>query len=134
MSNTNNTAPEAARLVGQSSMPRSSASTLSAYDARLGLAKLELSELENWQARWALARGSRSTYAFSSWTPALLPVLFLIAGSWIADTSVAPGDTVTRYLAYAVSALAGLVFFLVWTVRTLDRRLNAIAEIIDQKK
>ena len=111
----------------------STAGSLAVGDARIGLAKLELTELERKQARWALARGTRSIRSFSNWAPGF-SVLIYFAGVWIANTYVDPSDRVTLYLAYVVSALTWLVVFLGWTVRNLSRRLDAVTEIIEQQK
>ena len=60
--------------------------------------------------------------------------MIYFAGSWIANAYVDRSNTATLYLAYVVSALTGIVFALGWTIKTLIRRLDAIAEIIEQQK
>ena len=106
----------------------------STADAQIGLAKFELSQLERRQARWALARGMHSIRSVSNWGPGLVGAVIYIAGTWIVNAYVDGSNTVTLYLAYVVCALTGLVFSLGWTVRTLNRRLDAVTEIMEQQK
>ena len=113
---------------------RSTAGPLADGDALIGLAKLELTDLERKQARWALARGSHSMRSFSSLGPGLAGTLIYFAGIWIANAYVDHSNTVTLYLAYAVSALTGLAFTLGWSFRNLSRRLDAVVEIIEQQQ
>jgi hypothetical protein len=119
--------------IGAAAAPATSGSLVNG-EALIGLAKLELSELERKQARWAQARGTRSMRSISNWGPGLVGTLIYIAGTWIANAYVDRSNTVTLYLAYVVSALAGLVFSLGWTVRNLNRRLDAVTEIIEHQK
>ena len=115
-------------------MASSTAGALADSDALSGLAKLELSELERKQARWAQARGARSMRSVSNWVPGILFALILIGGQWIASAYIDPNDRVTKYLAYGVSMLTAIVFILGWTVRILNQRLDAMMEIIEQQK
>jgi len=102
-------------------------------DARVGLARLELSELERTQSRWALVRGAPMS-SVSQWGPGLVFALILIGGQWIVGASVDRDNKAELYLAYAVSALVAIVFALGWKVRNLIHRVDAIAEIIEQQK
>jgi hypothetical protein len=113
---------------------QATAGRLAGSDALVGLAKLELTDLERKQARWALARGTHSMRSFSSWGPGLAGTLIYLAGVWIANAYVGHNNTVILYLAYVVSALTGLVFTLGWSFRNLSRRLTAVVEIIEQQK
>ena len=128
MANTNH------ESVAAGSGPASTTGSSAAIDARIGLAKFELTDLERKQARWALARGTHSIRSISSWGPGIVGAVIYFAGSWIANAYVDRSNTVTLYLAYVVSSLTGIVFTLGWTIKTLIRRLDAIAEIIEQQK
>ncbi|SRR6266851_2645821 len=122
------------KSIGSAYGQDSTAGLLAAGDAQIGLAKFELSQLERRQARWALARGMHSIRSVSNWGPGVVGAVIYFAGTWIVNAYVDRSNTVTLYLAYVVCALTGLVLSLGWMVRTLNRRLDAVTEIMEQQK